>query len=82
MGNIVYTMKYCPYCIAVKQLLERLSVDFEERLLESAEDIQKVKQEYNWFTVPIVILNGKFIGGHDETRALANSGKLDEILGR
>jgi len=78
--NVVYTTGYCPFCTAVKNLLERYNVKFEEKVLESRSEIEKVKKEFNWRTVPIVVLNGKFIGGFDDTQALIKEGKLDDFL--
>ncbi len=82
MENVVYTTRTCPFCIEVKRLLEGQGVEFEERLLDSREQMTRIKDEYNWRTVPLVILNGQFIGGFNETNALVRAGKLDETLGR
>lgn len=76
MENIVYTSKYCPYCVRVKQLLKSKAVDFEERLLDSDEELLEIKKKYNWSSVPIVILNGQLVGGYDQTKELADAGKL------
>ena len=82
MQNVVYTTSPCPYCDAVKRLLKDLQVAFEERKAESPEDALRLKEQYGWRTFPMVILNGQFIGGYDQTRALVDAGKLDEVLGR
>lgn len=82
MRNLVYTIDPCPYCDAVKRLLRDLDVAFEERKVLSPEEALELKDRYGWRTFPMVILNGRFVGGYDQTRELADSGKLLEILGR
>lgn len=80
MENIVYTIKYCPYCVMVKNLLKRLGVEFEERLIESHDEMMQLKRRCGFLTFPMVILNGRFIGGYDDTRALADRDRLKDIL--
>ena len=82
MQNVVYTTSPCPYCDAVKRLLKDLEVEFEERKALSPDDALRLKEQYGWRTFPMVILNGQFIGGYDQTRALVDAGRLDEVLGR
>lgn len=82
MENIVYTIPCCPYCVRAGQLLERLGVEYEERLLRTPDEIDEIKRRYNWRTMPVVILNGKFIGGFDETEALVKRGELEEVLNK
>ncbi len=82
MENIVYTIAYCPFCVRVKQLLERMGIEYEERLLQTPDEIDKIKDKYNWLTMPVVILNGEFIGGFDETEALVKRGELDNVLNK
>jgi glutaredoxin 3 len=80
MENIVYSSATCPFCIMVKQILTEEGVEFKDVILETREEIEKFKAEYNWRTVPIVILNGKFIGGFNETKNLIVGGGLKELL--
>jgi len=81
MENVVYTISRCPYCEAVKRLLRDHEIAFEERRVQDHQEILGLKDRYGWRTFPMVILNGKFIGGYDQTRALADKGKLEEVLG-
>lgn len=82
MENRVYTIHPCPYCDAVKRLLRDLGVPFEERRVSSPEEALKLKGLYGWRTFPMVVLNGRFVGGYDQTRELADSGRLWMILTR
>lgn len=82
MENLVYTIHPCPYCEAVKRLLRDLDVPFEEREVSSPEEALALKDRFGWRTFPMVILNGQFVGGYDQTRELADSGALGGILAR
>ena len=78
MENIVYAADYCPYCHMVKQLLRERGVEFEDRVLIDRDEIDEVKDKYNWRTIPIVILGGKFIGGYNETKRFVDNGGLEK----
>lgn len=82
MKNRVYTIDPCPYCDAVKRLLRDLDIPFEERKVSCPEEALELKAQYGWRTFPMVILNGRFVGGYDQTRELADAGELREILTR
>ena len=77
----IYTSFYCTYCRRAKRLLERKQVDYEEiRLDEDAEKRKELVEKLNWRTVPMIFVNGQFIGGYDELSALERSGELDRML--
>jgi glutaredoxin 3 len=80
MENVVYTIRNCPYCVMAKNLLDRLGIEYEERLVEESEEMLELKARYNWSTFPMVILNGKFLGGYQDTQALVDEGRMEEIL--
>lgn len=44
---------------------------------DKPEELEKIKNKYNHQTVPIILLNGKFIGGCDDLQKLEKSGKLN-----
>lgn len=68
---IVWTKDLCNYCTAAKSLLTVKGIDYEEK---------KVGREYtreqlleavpNARTVPQIFLDGKYIGGFTELKAL------------
>ena len=68
---IVWTKDLCNYCTAAKSLLTVKGIDFEEK---------KVGREYtreqlleavpNARTVPQIFLDGKYVGGFTELKAL------------
>lgn len=82
MHNRVYTIDPCPYCDGVKRLLRDLEIPFEEHRVSSPEEALELKARFGWRTFPMVILNGRFVGGYDQMRELAESGELEKILAR
>ena len=76
----VYTTRVCPYCVAAKRLLSQLGLKYEEIGLDDKPDLrQKVSEENgNYRTVPMIFVDGKFIGGFTELQALHKKGQLVE----
>lgn len=73
----VYTKDPCPYCVRAIRLLEELKVPFEEIDLTGKEDeIQRIKNETGWRTVPIIMVKGQVIGGYTDLKALVDEGKF------
>ena len=72
MANvIIYTTQSCPHCHRAKELLKRKKIAFEE--IDVADDFKKrqeIQDRYGWMTVPIIIMDGKFIGGANELTKL------------
>lgn len=81
---IVYSKDYCPYCTKVKEYLKRKGYENDIKEIDITNDpetaIEMVKKAGGQRTVPQVFINGKHIGGCDDTIALDKDGKLDELL--
>ena len=79
----IYTSNICPYCTAAKDLFKRLNVAYEEIKLDGQDDLRmKLSKENNgWRTVPMIYINGKFMGGFDDVTKLHSAGKLTPLLG-
>ncbi|GAB5366938.1 hypothetical protein AAMO2058_001186700 [Amorphochlora amoebiformis] len=81
---MIYSKSYCPFCVKVKELFSsELKVDakvieLDEQPNSELEDT--LKQLTQQRTVPQVFVQGKFIGGCDDTVAAARAGKLQELL--
>jgi glutaredoxin len=58
----------CPYGIKVKDLLQRSGYEVEDHHLTTRDETDAFKAEYGVKTTPQVFINGKRIGGHDDTR--------------
>ncbi len=77
----LYSTTYCTYCLAAKRLLNERKIEFEEINL-SGDDAQitTVKSSYGHSTVPIILLDGKLIGGFDELSEWDRKGQLKTAL--
>ncbi|GFQ07723.1 glutaredoxin, partial [Phtheirospermum japonicum] len=81
---VVFSKSYCPYCVAVKELLRKLGATYKVIELNNESDgseIQAALKEWTGQrTVPNVFIGGKHIGGCDDTTNLHNQGKLNALL--
>jgi glutaredoxin 3 len=78
---VVYFKNPCPYCVSAKRFLSEKGVPFEEiDLTNKPDEMQAIKDKTGWRTVPIIMINGKLIGGYSDMKALDEDGKLDELL--
>ena len=68
MSHKIIGADYCPFCIKVKQYFEKKGVPFEwvDTETEEGQKIRSVEsKKYNHTTIPMVFINGKFVGGCD-----------------
>ena len=77
MQAVLYTWTYCPFCVRAKEVLEAEGIPFVEHRMDGKRDeLNALKRQYGHPTVPIILLDGEFIGGCDELEALARRGGL------
>ncbi len=70
--NLVITQPNCPYCVKAKALLDERGTEYTTLVL--GQDLSKIvmvdfieqKTGTTVRTVPQIILDGKYIGGHDD----------------
>jgi glutaredoxin len=74
---VIHTLASCPYCNRAKQFLRDNGVKFKEVKIETHPDVvRKMKQEHNWNTLPLILINGQLIGGYDDMMRLHKENKL------
>ena len=79
---IVYTKNMCPYCVRAKALLDKRGIAYEDINLSSDPDrLMALVEETGMMTLPQVMIDGKLLGGYDETAAADRSGQLSELVG-
>lgn len=77
MKVIIYTTTTCTYCNLAKSLLNKNKINYKEINLEKNIKIfSQLKKKYNHHTVPLIIINKKFIGGYSELKSLINKNNL------
>ena len=74
----LYTGSNCWFCEQAKQLLTRENLPFEDINLDDKLDLrmQLSKENGGYRTIPMIFIDGKFIGGFNELNALVKSGDL------
>jgi glutaredoxin 3 len=78
---VIYTTRFCPYCLQAKQLLEGRGIDYTE-IDVGADPTSRAEMtaraEGRW-TVPQVFIDDAPVGGCDELYALEAEGGLDAL---
>lgn len=74
---ILYTTEWCGYCTRAKALLEARGLDYSEVPLDDDPRFrQRVYDLGGRWTVPLVTLDGRPVGGYQELAALDRAGLL------
>lgn len=83
---MVFSKSYCPFCTKAKRALDNVlpREKYTVMELDTRSDCAAI-QDYllditGGRSVPRVFVAGKFIGGGDETDAMARSGQLKQLL--
>jgi len=77
----LYTAALCAYCSSAKRLLQKLAIPFREVDLTQDHDLRErlSRENGDYRTVPMVFVEGRFVGGYTELSALANKGGLSHL---
>jgi glutaredoxin 3 len=78
----IYTIRYCSYCQAAKELLSQKGVSFHEIDATGKRDIrqQMIERASGRDTFPQIFIGATHVGGCDDLYALDEAGKLDPLL--
>ncbi|MDZ4727074.1 MAG: Grx4 family monothiol glutaredoxin [Leptospira sp.] len=75
-------MPQCGFSAGVVGVLKQLNIDFDSFNVLSDMNIREgIKEFANWPTIPQLYIKGEFVGGHDITVQMANSGELTKLIG-
>ena len=78
---VMYSTRFCPYCMRAKSLLESKGVDLEnisvDRDMEKRQEMMARSKRY---TVPQIWVGETHVGGCDELYHLERKGELDALL--
>ncbi|RCN53651.1 Glutaredoxin [Ancylostoma caninum] len=83
----MYSKTYCPYSKKLKKLLNIYAInDLKVIELDRQKEMKGMqsilKRMTGRSTVPQLFIDGEFVGGHDETRAIEDRGELRKMLER
>ncbi|HPE61040.1 MAG: glutaredoxin 3 [Thiothrix sp.] len=80
---VMYSTRFCPYCMRARSLLKRRGVDHEEIGVGWNQALwAEMRRLSGRDTVPQIFIDGQPVGGYDDLAALEQSGELDRLLGR
>lgn len=85
MANVViYTTRFCPFCIRAKHLLKSKGVNYREIPVDGKAQLraEMTRKAGGRHTVPQIWIDDHHVGGCDELMALERSRQLDSLLGR
>jgi glutaredoxin 3 len=78
---VMYTTRFCPFCVRARSLLNSKGVVFEEIGIDFDQALrQEMMERSNQTTVPQIWIGEKHVGGCDELYMLERQGKLDMML--
>ena len=78
---VMYTARFCPFCIKARQLLFHKGWDYEEILLNrNPEKRDELIKKSGRKTVPQIWLGRTHVGGFDELLTLERCGQLDALV--
>ena len=79
---VMYSSRFCPYCLAAKRLLASRGVSFEEIDVDfDPERRMEMSARANGrHTVPQIFIGERHVGGCDELYALDRAGELALLL--
>jgi glutaredoxin 3 len=74
---VLYTTPTCGFCSAAKALLERRQLRYQEIDVQRDPALRaRLSREQDYHTVPMIFIDGHFIGGYRELAALDRQGRL------
>lgn len=78
---VLYKKDPCPFCDRAINFMNAKGIKFDiVDLTNQPGEIDRIKHETGWRTVPIILINGQLIGGYMDLKALDDEGKLMEML--
>ena len=78
---VIYTTRFCPFCIRAKALLGSKGVPFEEIAVDGNPALRaEMTRMAGQHTVPQIWIRERHVGGCDDLFRLEVSGQLDNLL--
>jgi len=78
---LIYSTRWCGYCVRAKALLEARGIEYEEVSLDHDPAFrQRLFDQTGGWTVPQILVDEQPIGGYTELWRLDREGRLAERL--
>ena len=80
-GVFMYSTRFCPYCVAARNLLDGKNVDYTDIAVDSEPQLRREMMERSGRrTVPQIWIGEQHVGGFDDLVRLERQGRLDGLL--
>ncbi|MBL7545912.1 MAG: glutaredoxin [Bdellovibrionaceae bacterium] len=78
---VIYTKDPCPFCVRAINFLTNRDITFTEvDLTGNQAEMDRMKSETGWATMPIILINDQLVGGYTDLVELENSNQLESML--
>ena len=78
---VMYSTRFCPYCMRARGLLSSKGIEFKEIAVDGNRELRtEMIQRSGRHTVPQIWIGETHIGGCDELYQLERSGQLDVLI--
>lgn len=78
---VMYSTRFCPYCVRAKSLLDSKKVDYTDIGVDGRTDLRhEMIERSGRYTVPQIWIGEQHVGGFDDLAQLERQGRLDELL--
>merc|ERR1712002_255557 len=81
---MIFSKTFCPFCVKAKNAFDEIGAEYTVLELDNRSDMNEIQDFLLGMTgvrtVPRVFIDGKCIGGGDETVALKEKGELQNLL--
>ncbi len=78
---IMYSTRFCPYCVRARFLLESKNVEFTDIGVDAQPELRREMTEKSGRrTVPQIWIGERHVGGYDDLARLEQTGELDDLL--
>ena len=78
---VIYTSRFCSYCVRAKHLLTHKGVEFTEIVVSGNPELrEEMERKSGRYTVPQIWIGDHHVGGCDELYELERRGELNSLL--
>ena len=78
---IMYSTRFCPYCVRARGLLDSKRVNYTDIGVDGAPELRhEMIERSGRYTVPQIWIGEHHVGGYDDLALLERQGRLDELL--